>query len=598
MPDIFDTIELPKKDIFDEVGVSKRTKFQEQQATRFIPQLTKSLYENLPFGKRAVSLLPRGEEIKRTIESTPEAETIRGQLGRDIGKVAPDLAMASPFMGAAGGIKFLPQFLRSGLGFGSFGATKGALTGESPLDTGLDYATSAMLFHGGGKLGASGGELISKKVGLETAKKLLPKFGAIGGGAVTGAGLSPEGEKISGALLGGGLTAMSTPKGFGIPEKSSDFIIKKYKQSVGGKKLLTPFGIEKRNKSILDVVQDINKNTEELPKSRQELFNIAQERQSTIINEIENIVSSADKKKRIDTISVGNIVADFARNKNIKTIAPELSKKAQVLAQDIFSRRNLSIKDAHELMKFFNEAASSSYSSPDPYKVTTIQMYRKAADSLRSELNDTVDNLVDKRYSGLKKLWGSYKDIMNDLAKAKEKEISQTKGMIQSGFDAYLLGDAIAGTLSGHPEAAVRGGAIKATIEIIKGLRSPERNIQMMFNEARRAYPKTKEAITPEIIRDVPESPGNLLGFQTKLLPSPQNMPYNPMGFPGKNFPQGPLIPPSTGVGTESILMPKSLQSDRNVQGQILKDALEQYKKSKYYKSIKERIMKEKAKKM
>ena len=250
--------------------------------------------------------------------------------------------------------------------------------------------------------------------------------------------------------------------------------------------------MKSQNNAIVDITKDITLNSPETPRTRKELFDTARSRQDAIIEQINRIVAESPGKKLVDTVKVGNMVATYARNKNIQTIAPELSTKAQTLAQAIFQRRGLTIKEAHDMMKDLNEMAKASYADPNPYRLKSVEMYRAAADSLRAELNKTVDSLVDPRYSGLKKMWGSYEHLMRDLTKASETELTATKGFLQSGYDAYLLGDAVTSLVSGQPLGAARAVLIKGGMAVQKYLNSPEKNIQRMFGESRRAFsPKT-----------------------------------------------------------------------------------------------------------
>lgn len=188
-------LELINRELANRQGQEIPQQFsQEELSSKMIPQLTKGLYESLPFGKKAVSMLPNAQQIQQLMETIPRPQGFLPSFARGAGAVAPDLAMSSPFMRTAGLIPKIPAIVKSALGFGAYGGAKAAMQGEQILPSALSSAGSAALFHGAGKLGA-------------TALQKLP-FGerigsALGGGL---AGQVTGGEE--GMALGLGLGAL------------------------------------------------------------------------------------------------------------------------------------------------------------------------------------------------------------------------------------------------------------------------------------------------------------------------------------------------------------------------------------------------------
>jgi len=159
---------------------------------KIIPQFTKGLYENLPFGKRIVGMLPNAPQIEQLQAETARPQGFLPMFARGVGSVAPDLAMSSPFMRGAGLIPKIPGIAKAGLGFGAYGGTKAAVQGEPIVPSALSSAGSAALFHGAGKIGAG----------------VVPQFGGRLGSALGGAtaGAITGGEE--GMALGAGLGAL------------------------------------------------------------------------------------------------------------------------------------------------------------------------------------------------------------------------------------------------------------------------------------------------------------------------------------------------------------------------------------------------------
>ena len=436
------------------------------------------------------------EQAARTIEES-KTVGIPAKVAEGFGQAVPILAGGpKPFMAVGNkGLSLLSKapilgnlakmpVAKTAVGFGGFEAARNVLSGHTDLAKSfLEGAGGGAAFHLGGRAGAS---IASKILGKVT--KHASRIGSAAGAGAVSAAMAPEGEKIPSFVVGSSFGAKFPSKAFGVPENTHKYIIENYERGVGGKKKDTAFKIKRRDDSVVAMVKDITENAEEAPKNRIELFKAAEKRKGDIIRQINEIIEGSPSDVKIDTIRVGNKVAEFSRDKNIQTLAPELSAKAQVLARDIMARRGLSISEAHDMMMQLNEMARASYADPNPHRMKAVEMYRAAADALRADLNKTVDSLVDPRYSGLKRLWGSYEEISKDLAKAAEKEASKTSGMVSSGFDAYLLGDAISSVVTGRPEGAARSGIIKGLFELRKYLSSPEKNIQNMFKESKRAY--------------------------------------------------------------------------------------------------------------
>lgn len=100
------------------------------RATKMIPQFTKGLYENLPFGKRVVSAIPRANVIQQNMENTPEAQGAFPVLARLVGEAAPDLTMMAPFIGGAGALPKLSSLTKLATGVGAYEGTKKAVEGK------------------------------------------------------------------------------------------------------------------------------------------------------------------------------------------------------------------------------------------------------------------------------------------------------------------------------------------------------------------------------------------------------------------------------------------------------------------------------------
>lgn len=218
--------------------VTTETPTQTMLSQKVIPQFTKGLYESLPFGKRVVSLLPHAQEIQRTMEETPQARNLPAQLGRTVGEQAPNIAMATPFLGAA---SMLPLIGRSALatgatGLGAYSGTKALLQRQPIIPAVMSGAGQGLMYGVGGRLGAT------------TIPKFIPgaeRIGSALGAGSIGAITSEDKDKLSNAIFMGGLGALNPSQRFNLIKARASGLAKKDWQ-----------GFKKLGEDTFDIPQD------------------------------------------------------------------------------------------------------------------------------------------------------------------------------------------------------------------------------------------------------------------------------------------------------------------------------------------------------
>ena len=169
---------------------------------KVIPQFTKGLYETLPFGKRIISMLPNAQIIQQTQENIPQPTNLPAKLGRTIGEQAPNIAMATPFVGGAGALPFIGKSaLATGVtGLGAYSGTRAAIEKKPILPAVVSGAGQGLLYGVGGRVGAT------------LMPKALPFAETIGsalGAGTIGAATAPEGEKLASGIFMSGLAALN-----------------------------------------------------------------------------------------------------------------------------------------------------------------------------------------------------------------------------------------------------------------------------------------------------------------------------------------------------------------------------------------------------
>lgn len=150
---------------------------KEQLSSKVIPQITKGLYENVPFGKRVISMLPNAEKIKTIMEGTPSAKGVAPAFGRFMAETSPDLAMMTPFLKGASLIPKLGAIPKFAVGFGTYEGTKKAIEGKQKevLPAALAAGSSGLALGYAGKGLAKGAEYLSKSGVDYVTTKLAPR---------------------------------------------------------------------------------------------------------------------------------------------------------------------------------------------------------------------------------------------------------------------------------------------------------------------------------------------------------------------------------------------------------------------------------------
>lgn len=129
----------------------------DQRGGDFNAQMTKEMYEHVPFGKRLVGMLPDADKINKDIESTPAPTNLAGQAGSMAGK----LLSFAPAFEAGGALAGGAKMLGGAIGYGGQVAQEGLNKGEPLQQAAKEGATDAAGAYVGGKLLEGAGKAIT-----------------------------------------------------------------------------------------------------------------------------------------------------------------------------------------------------------------------------------------------------------------------------------------------------------------------------------------------------------------------------------------------------------------------------------------------------
>lgn len=254
MPDIFDQIQpdtVNKGDIFDQISQnSERTpadanlgelKNKTNLGNAFIDSLPNTFNNSVgAFTKgayNATSMIPGvkemlspvslngsqfGPDFNSLIQNIKTDGGTGSQIAEGLGSAIPTIAMANPLVKGAGALPFMAGKLGLGgitpamLGMSAFGAGKAALQGQPIKEGATEGAKQGLGFGLGGVVGSNVGRAlfnpIAKAIGGDVGgaiSRASTPVGTAAGSAAAGAIMAPNDQRLSNAIVGGGLGALS-----------------------------------------------------------------------------------------------------------------------------------------------------------------------------------------------------------------------------------------------------------------------------------------------------------------------------------------------------------------------------------------------------
>jgi hypothetical protein len=110
-------------------------------------------------------------------------------------------------------------------------------------------------------------------------------------------------------------------------------------------------------------------------------------------------------------------------------------------------------------------------------------MMGQVLNTLRSTLNDTMATaLQGPQYQGLRQRYASLASVEGDVTNALRKSMAKTPGIAERIGDLGFWASALHGVVTLNPKAIGAAAFIKASQEINRYLRSPNRAVTRLFD--------------------------------------------------------------------------------------------------------------------
>lgn len=146
-----------------------------------------------------------------------------------------------------------------------------------------------------------------------------------------------------------------------------------------------------------------------------------------------------------------------------------------------------------------------------------LEVDASIAEQLRANLDQLIEQTTGESYAPLKKLYGSFSAIENDLNRAVNNYLRKSGSGLPGITDIFTGGDITAGILTANPALIAKGVAGKGIKEYITWFTNPNRYIKKAF--------QSFEGVPERIIRIKPTEP---ITNPSQLLESPKSIRLKP----------------------------------------------------------------------
>lgn len=316
------------------------------------------------------------------------------------------------------------------------------------------------------------------------------------------------------------------------------------------------------NKRNLRFTDDLGETVNRLPENLGEFSQAIQQTKSQVYNYYDDLLNRAGEQRGAVNLSkTATKLDDVINNKTLQIHDPSVIKHAQDVQARLSSVGKIGVREADDLIKSYNNSLQAFYKNPTYDSATRASVDAMIANNLRASLDDVVSGITGKQFQSVKNKYGALKAIERDVnRRAIVAGRQNVKGLVDF-TDIFSAGDVVRGITGFNPASVAKGLAQMSIKKAFKKLNDPNNIVKDMFKRVDRLHEPIAEAITPEILRNMPVSMQKAIGeyrkaqgigYQTKALPAPKDVPYNPSG--ARNVAPKPIITPSQ-IGGKPIPM-------------------------------------------
>lgn len=266
--------------------------------------------------------------------------------------------------------------------------------------------------------------------------------------------------------------------------------------------------VEKYKTNVRTAIKDIAQNKsllpeEKLPQSLQETLSAVEEGKRRVWGQVEKLNQQAGKAGvKIDLNKVADTLDDVIKNKAISIENPGAVEYARALKERLLKAQSLTPQETQELVTNLNSRLSSFFRNPTADTASHSVIDAGIRNNIVKALDDAIETVSDDAAKPLRQLYGSYKSIESDVAKAAARVAKRnTTGLIDY-TDIFSGGDIVRGVITANPAEVVRGGFMNAVKNLYKYRNDPNIQIKKLFDrvggfyEGRSVAPAVSRGIT------------------------------------------------------------------------------------------------------
>lgn len=513
----------------------------------------------LPGVKQLANIVP-GPTADEQVAGLP-----KGNIGQQVvtgtGAAIATIPFANPFLKVASVIpKIRQSAIASGaVGFGGFEGFKKGSEGkpEEILPATVHGAVSGAVFGAGGRIGA---ELMPKFI--PGAERIGTTLGTAAAGALT----APEGEKVSGAIIGGSLGAlnpvsrMKGPSEQQIDSKIMHDINKSVRPSVVGKNRQA-WQLKKFNQDVPLAIKDIvlNKNkitlgeeSGRVPKDLVEAQEAILQRKKAIWEERVTLAKGSDSVVNIAQI-YRKALTPLMNSEAVKLNNPEFAVQMNKMIERAGEISEMPVSKAHNLLTDLNKGLEPYYKNPtlvpDSLKVAEANIAR----ALREHIDAKIEQDLGSGYGNLGKRYGALRALEKEvLPRITVSGRASPKGFFDIA-DLWAVPRVLKGIATGNGVEVLEGMGTLGVKGYIKSMNNSNAIISRMFQYVDKhagniAPLKGVELKAKEPVLGLPFNPAQ----KPRYLQERETIPpiRNPIGEASVVPPDVALIPPTSRAGS------------------------------------------------
>jgi hypothetical protein len=222
-----------------------------------------------------------------------------------------------------------------------------------------------------------------------------------------------------------------------------------------------------------------------LPRSLHEFSQSIDELKGQIFDQYDNLASQqGGKGVQIPLAPAAHRLRQLVMGPEVMDLHPALAQEAEALAQRWEAAGSYSPKQMQNVVQSLNKELEGLQKNPTRETYSRATMMGQVLNTLRDTLNSTMETaLQGPQYQALRNRYASLASIENDVGNAVRREAAKKPGGLPSTLGDIASGSALLhGIFTFSPREIGMAAAIKASQEMSRYLRSPNRAVTKLFS--------------------------------------------------------------------------------------------------------------------